>query len=190
MRIEFHTRNKPDIERFMARIKEDSGCWIWIAKVDEDGYGRFYTRGKMHIASRVSWCLFNKVDSIPEGMMIDHICRVRRCVNPSHLRLVTPRQNALENSCGVTAVKALMTHCDKGHELSGENLLHCALPSRICRTCFPERLKIYRMRTRLKYPEKYERKREKNKLRLFLRRQRIKAESAVQLNGQGRNYEP
>lgn len=51
------------------------------------------------------------------GMVVDHHCGIRACVNPSHLRLQTPRQNSLENSRSAAAVNARKTHCAHGHPL-------------------------------------------------------------------------
>jgi hypothetical protein len=105
-------------ERFDAKWtpEPNTGCWLWIASGDRDGYGRF-DHGAAH---RWAWMLYR--GPIPEGMVLDHMCRVRSCVNPDHLRVVTPRINALENSHAHAAVNAAKTHCIHGHPLSGDNL--------------------------------------------------------------------
>lgn len=76
------------------------GCWLWTAHLTPQGYGRFSSGdgsgsrrgGRMILAHR--WSYVHHVGPIPEGMFLDHICRVRHCVNPDHLRLVTKKQNA------------------------------------------------------------------------------------------------
>ena len=60
---------------------------------------------------------FLHIGDIPDNMVIDHICTVRNCVNPSHLRLLTPRENTLDGR-GVGAINARKTHCIKGHPLN------------------------------------------------------------------------
>jgi hypothetical protein len=100
--------------RFRSKyIVAPSGCWLWQSVLDKDGYGTFYFRRKNRRAHRVGY--YSTRGEIPAGMVIDHSCGVRHCVNPSHLRTQTPRQNSLENSRGVGAVNARKTHCAKGH---------------------------------------------------------------------------
>jgi hypothetical protein len=89
------------------------GCYLWQAPLDKDGYGSFYFKKKNRRAHRVAY--FMAVGPIPNGMFVDHICRHRNCVKPSHLRLVTPRENALDNSQSISALNARKTHCKSGH---------------------------------------------------------------------------
>ena len=96
-----------------------SGCRIWIGALTGYGYGRVSIGGRLYFAHRL---LYEKArGQIPPGMHLDHICRVRCCVNPEHLRVVTPRQNVLENSVGVASINANKTHCKRGHEFTPEN---------------------------------------------------------------------
>lgn len=83
---------------FWAKIQKTDGCWLWPDLICENGYGRFWTAGKTYtLAHRASYMI--AVGPIPEGMQIDHMCHVRHCVNPAHLRAVTPKQN-MENRKG------------------------------------------------------------------------------------------
>lgn len=101
-------------ERFESKFVVDGkGCHLWQGPLDRDGYGMFYLRRRNRRAHRVGW--YTVKGEIPEGMVVDHLCGVRSCVNPAHLRLQTPRQNALENSRGIGAVNARKTHCKEGH---------------------------------------------------------------------------
>lgn len=110
-------------EQFDARwIPEpNTGCWLWIGTVmPVRGYGRMPDESKrIRFAHRIAWQLYR--GPIPEGLVIDHVCRVRSCVNPDHLRLVTIGQNVLENSVGLAAQNAAKTHCKHGHEFTTEN---------------------------------------------------------------------
>mgnify|MGYP001572395295 CR=1 FL=1 len=117
----------------------ESGCWLWLGHTSKTtGYGLVSLKGKLESgkvdgAHRVSYELFN--GPIPEGFCIDHLCRVRCCINPDHLRVVTPRQNCLENNSSVVAINIKKTHCPRGHELAGDNLLRCKSSRRRCREC-------------------------------------------------------
>lgn len=91
---------------------EETSCWIWIAGLrNEEGYGRFKLGGRSYPAHRYGWELYR--GAIPHGMHIDHLCRVRSCVNPDHLRVVTPQVNALENSLSPLAKNAAKKNCPR-----------------------------------------------------------------------------
>ena len=78
--------------RFLAKCRiTPSGCWSWTGAVAGGGYAYFYLDGRMRRAHRVAWEA--AVGPIPEGMDLDHLCRVRRCVNPLHLEPVTRSEN-------------------------------------------------------------------------------------------------
>lgn len=122
-------------------MPSDSECILWEGHIGKrDGYGKASGRG----AHRQAWEKAN--GPIPKGMWVDHICRVRACVNVKHLRIVTPRQNTLENNSGVSAVNAKKTHCWRGHELIGDNVYLSKLRkgknyyARNCITCVTFRL--------------------------------------------------
>ncbi len=83
------------------------------------------------------------VGPIPDGFDIDHLCRVRNCVNPEHLEAVTHRENMLRGDT-LAAANAAKTHCPKGHALDGRDT-----HGRYCTTCDP-RPGHYRDRTHCK----------------------------------------
>jgi hypothetical protein len=116
-------------ERFMAKVeKHDNGCWIWTASLQGGNYGSFHlTHTVSRGAHRVAYEHF--VGPVPEGLVLDHLCRVRHCVNPEHLEPVTQRENQRRGICGV-----LTTHCKRGHEFTPENTYRHK-GSRKCRRC-------------------------------------------------------
>lgn len=107
----------------------NSGCWLWLGRLNPDGYGGL---GHKYSAHRVSHEVFS--GPVPEGKEIDHICGVRCCVNPQHLRAVTHREN-IYSSKGPAALCRLKTACVRGHPLSGANLVRTSQGKRQCRTC-------------------------------------------------------
>ncbi len=123
------------IDRFREKyvVDPDSGCWIWQAFLNRKGYGEFYD-GQTGMVRAHRWSYEHFVGPIPDGLYIDHLCRVPRCVNPAHLECVTPRENALRGF-GPTALNARKTHCKRGHPLAGDNLYRKKGAGRICRTC-------------------------------------------------------
>lgn len=132
----------PDAYRFERYVipEPNTGCWLWLGGLDRDGYGAFTSmaHGKRRVpAHRFSWTLAN--GPIPEGLVIDHLCRMPPCVNPAHLRVVTPRTNTL-CGMGVAAIHARKTHCPRGHAYAGENLyIIPSTGSRLCRACMAKR---------------------------------------------------
>lgn len=83
----------PQLPRHIqAAIREDeSGCWIWLRSRSRDGYGWASLHTKTHQAHRLVYRLL--VGEPAAGQVLDHLCRVRHCVNPAHLQEVTPREN-------------------------------------------------------------------------------------------------
>ena len=95
-------------EKFLNKIqKSDSGCWLWTGHIDRHGYGR---NGPKQ-AHRRSYELH--IGEIPKGMQLDHLCRVRNCVNPNHLEPVTPKENV---NRGIRPDQMRSKNiCDHGH---------------------------------------------------------------------------
>lgn len=124
------------VERFWSRVDATpgEGCWLWLGNPTNRGYGALNVLDHTVPAHRFSYELH--FGPIPDGYEIDHLCRNRLCVNPSHLEPVTHRENLLRGT-GFAAVNAAKTHCPHGHEYTPENTYNSPHPQggRICRTC-------------------------------------------------------
>lgn len=122
------------LEKFESRYVVSGGCWLWIRAVNSNGYGRIQFKQISCLAHRMSLFLFG--DGVPHGLVVDHKCKNKRCVNPKHLRIVTAKENALKNNGGVAEVNRNKTHCLRGHPLSGENLYtQKSTGYRYCKEC-------------------------------------------------------
>lgn len=133
--------------RFWAKVNKTADCWLWTAATDPYGYGRFTGMGgTLRCAHRVSFELSGQ--SIPNGMVIDHVCRNRSCVNPLHLRAVDRLTNVHENSNAPGHLNSLKTHCPQGHAYDAGNLV-TAQGRRRCRECLNASQRRRRQRNRL-----------------------------------------
>lgn len=120
-------------ERLLRRTIQTEGCWLWTGSLLPGGYGTVSISMKPYLVHRLSWVVYR--GEIPSGMVIDHMCRVRNCVNPDHLRVVTQRTNALENNTGITALNAAKNVCVNGHPFTAENTTHRTRNGKKHRAC-------------------------------------------------------
>jgi hypothetical protein len=122
---------------------DPSGCWLWTGATTT-GYGVLKVDGKRWLAHR--WSYEQLVGPVPVGLQLDHLCRVRRCVNPAHLEPVTLRENVLRG-VGPSAVNAAKTECQNGHPFNDANTCITAVGNRRCRECWNAYKRAYRART-------------------------------------------
>lgn len=124
----------------MYAMTEES-CWTWMGPLDVGGYGNFGARGRAH---RIAY--EKKYGKIPKKLELDHLCRVRNCVNPDHLEPVTRKEN-LGRSPIMVWGRANDTHCVRGHEFTPENTYWFTKDGgkyRNCRACGRENARRYR----------------------------------------------
>lgn len=109
----------------------ETGCWLWTRHVGKDGYAKVPFRASCRGAHRWAYELLR--GPVPDGLQLDHLCRVRSCVNPAHLEPVTARENTLRGKT-ITARNATTTHCPQGHPYDARNTwVHKGY--RHCREC-------------------------------------------------------
>lgn len=128
--------------RFKARVgvgvpsahHPDLGpCHMWTAGAIKQGYGSFHpAKGVMVLAHR--WIYEKTHGPIPDGLVVDHLCRVRRCVNVDHLEAVTNLEN-LRRGLGYGLQNGMRTHCLHGHEYTPENTYTDRKGGIRCRAC-------------------------------------------------------
>lgn len=137
----------PDQDRFWSKVARDSddGCWLWTAGTDSAGYGSFAIRTENGWTKRGAHriAFVELVGPIPDGLELDHLCRVINCVNPAHLEPVEPRTNKLRG-IGFSARNARKTSCAHGHTL-GDAYIE-ASGARRCRSCRLAQVKERRQR--------------------------------------------
>lgn len=93
-------------------------CWLWTSLTCAKGYGRFKVSDRHRQAHRLAYEWL--AGPIPEGRELDHLCRVRNCVNPGHLEPIAHSENVARGASG--AHWAAKTHCPSGHPYDGENV--------------------------------------------------------------------
>lgn len=123
-------RRKDLLEALGDKFTVGDGCWEWTGALTASGYAEIRRTPKTLRVHRVMYELF--VGPIPEGLVLDHLCRNLRCVRPAHLEPVTQRENLAR---GIS--RSAQTHCANGHEFTSDNTY--VRPSRpkwrVCRTC-------------------------------------------------------
>lgn len=124
-------------ERFEKNVERTEGCWLWSGCVTKAGYGRISVDDVEVYAHRLSYEIH--VGPIPSGTELDHLCRVRNCVNPAHLEPVTHQEN-------IRRAYSWQTTCANGHPLTEENVRVTRNGGRRCRACNREQLAARRRR--------------------------------------------
>ena len=111
------------------------GCIEWTGALTKKGYGKYtFHIGGKSITQRVHRLVFSLFNGpIPDGLCIDHLCRNRKCANPSHLEAVTNKENS-HRGVGFGS-RTHQTHCVHGHEFTPQNTYVRREGTRNCKTC-------------------------------------------------------
>lgn len=120
-------------DRFWSKVQPCpmTGCWLFVGANDSDGYGSF----KFDRVERAHRGAYRRlVGEIPAGLQLDHLCRVRCCVNPAHLEAVTSRENTLRGDT-LPATNARASQCPAGHPYDVVNTIRKRNGGRNCREC-------------------------------------------------------
>ena len=124
MRSDFADWSDPLLRRFVLKTDEDpeTGCWNWLGHVKSNGYG-YFRHPETTLAHRASWMMMR--GPIPDGLTIDHLCRNKRCVNPSHLEPVTALLNVKRAADPWAACRRLHPDDDSRWSRRGDGRMHC-----------------------------------------------------------------
>lgn len=141
--------DEPLMSRFMRQVNQDGStpgfrsdlgpCWIWMGPMRPNGYGQIQVAGKLKSAHRLAYELF--IGATPSDLVTDHLCRNPRCVNPTHLELVTVTENTRRGT-SPSAINARKTHCLNGHAFTPENTWIDRRNRRACRACARDRSRM------------------------------------------------
>jgi hypothetical protein len=137
------SKNITPLKRFEAKYipEPNSGCWLWIGSGNQYGYGRFLISGQNTLAHRFSYETFK--GPLLDGLELDHLCRMRCCVNPDHLEQVTHEENVRRGG------RMLNKACPSGHPFSTENTwINPKTGWRQCRQCNRDNQKRMALRGR------------------------------------------
>ena len=137
--------NKHTRKNFYSKIKIlPNGCWEWQAKIhNPTGYGHLFINRKTFLAHRISYILHK--GTIPNGLVVNHLCRNRKCVNPNHLEVITLKENILKGF-SIPAINSRKTHCIRGHPLIGDNLYITPKGRRQCKEC--QHIRVYKFQNK------------------------------------------
>lgn len=134
------------INKFLNKTKITPSCWIWTGYIDKDGYGMLTDRSR-YLVHRISYQLYN--GKIIDNMVIDHLCKNRKCVNPNHLDMITKQENNLRSS-SPSSINIRKKKCKHGHILTNENTyiqkFTYRKPRRLCRKCISITCKKWRIK--------------------------------------------
>ncbi len=126
------------------KIDKTKTCWNWIGHINSSGYGEYYIKNSKIRAHRFIYELL--VGKIPENLVIDHLCKNRKCVNPAHLEPVTNRENIIRGD-GISSLNRRKTHCVHGHPFDEKNTAPRKRKNgamwRVCRECMNQKQREY-----------------------------------------------
>jgi hypothetical protein len=139
-------------------INEDTQCWEWIGYISSEGYARAHLRLEQEKVFIHRFMYELVYGDVPDEMQVDHSChnkdmacedgsscRHRRCVNPSHLQLATPKANTLAGKTPA-ALNRKKRYCLRGHVFDAENTAIDVRGSRNCRLCARDRTRARRLK--------------------------------------------
>lgn len=134
----------PLAQRFWVHVDKSGECWLWTAGMSQ-GYGYIaYMKGKaVRTIKAHRWAYEDAYGLIPPDLEIDHLCRNRGCVRPSHLEAVPHRLNVLRGE-GLCAKNAAKSHCPYGHPYDSTNTRWRSSGGRDCKICRAARKKASR----------------------------------------------
>lgn len=118
-------------DSFWAKVSPATDCLVWRGAQNSKGYGCFGVNAVSRLAHRVAW--EDAHGPIPDGMTLDHLCRVHACVNVAHMELVSVAENVRRQP----RVLRVGGECRNGHVIGSDADLYVneRRGTRECRRC-------------------------------------------------------
>lgn len=116
---------------FASKVTTEPTCHLWIGATNNKGYGILFIDGRHHLAHRLAYEA--EYGPIPDGMVLDHVCRSRNCVNPLHLEVVTHAENARRGRRAASL--QIGDTCSNGHLIGPGDLYERKSGKTECRHC-------------------------------------------------------
>ena len=139
--------HKTEEERFFTKVEKTESCWLWTGHVNPKGYGKFSRYRETPVMAH-RWSYMFYVGTVPEGMVLDHLCGVKNCVRPDHLEPVTNKENLRRGRVGEKNAEhhRKKTHCRNGHKYTKSNTITQhrktrGVVVRKCKKCYDENRK-------------------------------------------------
>ena len=154
-RLRYHNQIAPfwpsTEARFWSKVEKTETCWNWMGWKEPDGYGVFHVKSLPVRAHRYAYQL---TAAIPDGLVIDHLCRNRGCVNPDHLEPVSSVENLRRSPLAPIVTNPRKTHCPAGHPYDAANTYVNPKGHRSCRICYREAGRRWSARQRMRFVSK------------------------------------
>lgn len=146
---DFALSERTALDRFFTRVEFTDTCWLWTGSQSHNGYGQFYVDERSSFVAH-RWLYKRVVGDVPDELQLDHLCRVRLCVNWNHLEPVTAWENVRRSDSGINM--RTRTHCPQQHPYDEANtkinVRARGVIQRNCRICLRDAARRYRERRR------------------------------------------
>lgn len=112
-------------------VSSETGCWVSRGTITTQGYSQVVLSDRRRVQGHRLTFAMMRDEPLRPPHQLDHLCRIRACVNPWHLEQVTASENVRRGRLAEVTRSRRATHCKNGHERTPENLTS----HRACKVC-------------------------------------------------------